>query len=99
MFENFFFECTTWKSRLRNFRAIKLVEDVEELQKRWIDNLGHGNQNAKETWVEPKFDMQNNPWEVFAITIHKRKWGWPRTWYASPWGDYVLLQCKKSIKM
>jgi hypothetical protein len=53
-----FFECTTWKSRLRNFRAIKLVEDVEELQKGWIDHLGHGNQNAKETWFEPRFDMQ-----------------------------------------
>jgi hypothetical protein len=53
-----FFECPTWKSRLRNFRAIKLVEDVEELQKGWIDHLGHGNQNAKETWFESKFDMQ-----------------------------------------
>ncbi len=24
-----------------------MVEDVEELQKGWIDHLGHGNQNAK----------------------------------------------------
>jgi hypothetical protein len=40
--------CTIGGSKLRNFRAIELVEDVENLQRGEINHLGRGNQNAKE---------------------------------------------------
>jgi hypothetical protein len=40
--------CRIGDSKLKNFRAIKLVEDVEDLQRGESNHLRWGNQNAKE---------------------------------------------------